>query len=183
MSEWRWKSQRANPKRERSGDSEVFPAIKTASDEVSHEIKTRHSMKFRSYGELGLGWPQGWVPLRFPDQLSKTRTQSALQTRTQSGKAGQAPRAILVVNSSIENSKLSSKLWKQHKRLAVAHTALRIRSRIVAVTYCCATWIHFILCLVGVVRLEKITRRSGCVLCLPHSIMDYHWKSLLFPEF
>ena len=40
----------ANPKRERSGDSEVFPAIKTASDEVSHEIKTRDTMKFRSYG-------------------------------------------------------------------------------------------------------------------------------------
>ena len=41
--------------RRQSGDSEVFPAIKTASDEVSHENKTPDVAKFRSYGELGLG--------------------------------------------------------------------------------------------------------------------------------
>ena len=34
------KSQRADPKRERSGRSGVFLAIKTAQDEVCHEKKT-----------------------------------------------------------------------------------------------------------------------------------------------
>ena len=43
-------SARANPKRERSGRSGVFLAIKTAQDEVCHEIKTCHTKIPKSYG-------------------------------------------------------------------------------------------------------------------------------------
>ena len=46
------KSQRADPKRERSGRSGVFLAIKTAQDEVSQEIKTCHIKIPMSYKDL-----------------------------------------------------------------------------------------------------------------------------------
>ena len=53
--------------------SRVFdiPQIKTAQDEVCQDIKTCHTKIPKSYGELDCGWPQGWVPLRFWELLSK----------------------------------------------------------------------------------------------------------------
>ena len=45
--------------------------IKTTLYDVSHENKRRHVTILRSYGELDLWWPQGWVPLRFSDPISK----------------------------------------------------------------------------------------------------------------
>ena len=51
------KSQRANPKRERSGRSGVFLAIKTAQDEVSHEFDTWHTKILTIYGDLDWGEP------------------------------------------------------------------------------------------------------------------------------
>ena len=45
--------------------------IKTTLYDVSHENKRRHATILRSYGELDWCWPQGWVPLRFSDLISK----------------------------------------------------------------------------------------------------------------
>ena len=45
-------SPRASPKRERSGRSGVFLAIKTAQDEVCHEFDTWHAKIPTIYGDL-----------------------------------------------------------------------------------------------------------------------------------
>ena len=89
-------SQHAKRKSGRSGGSGLFPAIKTALVDVCHRKKVWAMMILKSYGELGLGRPQGWP--HEPACLVRIRTpqNSAFLSPTHTPSAGRTPRVILV---------------------------------------------------------------------------------------